>query len=454
MRFDFNLSQVAALLGLATPAVDVRCTGVCTDTRQIQSGDLYVALRGEHFDGNRFASQALAAGAVAVLLDEVPPEALDGPCLICADGLLAYGQIAGWQRGAFYGPIVAITGSAGKTTTKQLMAKVLEQQFITWMTPGNLNNHIGVPKTLLALQPEHEAAVVELGASGPGEIDYTACLVKPTIGIITNAGAAHLEGFGSLAGVVQTKGELIDSVDANGIVVLNADDPAFAPWQTRAGNKQVVSFGLSASADLFASEVACRVDGSDFVVHSRHEGWSQHVCLAFPGQHNVSNALAVFAAARGLGMTPAMIAAGLQAAVPVAGRMKAVAGQNQWQIIDDSYNANPASIRAAIDVISLASGAWLVLGDMAELGEEAEQAHSDIGRYARQQGVSALVATGPLSRFTVAAFGDQGYWLPDRDGVVALIKQKMPDQTTVLVKGSRSAGMDSVVRALQLHSEE
>ncbi len=454
MLFDFTLSQVASLLGLAQPSRDVRCTGISTDTRQIQPGDLYVALRGEHFNGNDFAAPALAAGAVAVLLDEVPGVEPDGPMLVCDDALLAYGLIAGWQRDAFAGPIVAITGSAGKTTTKQLMAKVLEQQFTTWMTPGNLNNHIGVPKTLLALQSEHEAAVVELGASGPGEIRYTACLVKPVVGIITNASAAHLEGFGSLAGVVQTKGELIDCVDAEGIVVLNADDPAFDQWRARAGHKQVITFGLSATADLYAEDLQARVDGSDFTVCCRGQSWSQPVQLAFPGRHNIANALAVFAAALGLGMSPAIVAKGLEAAAPVAGRMKTLVGEGGARIIDDSYNANPASIRAAIDVISLAPCAWLVLGDMAELGEGAEQAHSDMGRYAKQQGVSALVATGPLSRATVTAFGEQGYWLPDRDAVVAFIKQKMPDQATILIKGSRSAGMDQVVRALQLHSGE
>ncbi|WP_221799226.1 UDP-N-acetylmuramoyl-tripeptide--D-alanyl-D-alanine ligase [Oceanobacter mangrovi] len=463
MLFEFTLSQLAERLGLEAPELDARCRGVSTDTRHIQPGDLFVALKGEHFNGNLFAEQALRSGAAAVLLDEAPTEQLSGPWLLFGDtqseGNIksaqdAYGELAGWQREAFTGPLVAITGSAGKTTTKQLMASVLAQQFNTWMTQGNLNNHIGAPKTLLALSPVHQAAVVELGASGLGEIAYTAKWVKPRVGIITNAAAAHLEGFGSLQGVVQTKGELIDFVAADGTVVLNADDPAFAQWCERAGDKTVVSFGFADQADVRADDIELAVSGSRFTVSRRGEDWQQPITLAFPGKHNVANALAVFAAALAFGLLPEQIAAGLEAATAVSGRMKSLSGPRGMMLIDDSYNANPASIKAAIDVISLAPCAWLVLGDMAELGAEAGQAHGDIGRYAKQQGIDTLVATGPLSKLTVEAFGDQGYWLPARDDVAAFINQTAPDQTTVLVKGSRSAGMDEVVRLLQRFAGE
>ena len=462
MLFDFTLAELAQQLGVDVPpqscltaksAAEIVLSDVSTDTRSIKAGDLFVALKGANFNGNKFAAQALASGAAAVLLDEAPAEPLDGPYLLCENAQDAYGDIAGWQRDAFVGPVVAMTGSAGKTTTKQLMASVLSEQFNTWMTQGNLNNHIGAPKTLLALTPEHTAAVVELGASGLQEIAYTAKWVKPAVGIITNASEAHLEGFGSLQGIVQTKGELIDFTSDAGTVVLNADDAAFDTWRQRAGDRRVVSFGFSDSADVSARDIELSVAGSRFVLIDRHTSFNQSVRLAFPGKHNIANALAVYAAARAVGMDSESIVAGLQAATPVSGRMKTVAGPRGITVLDDSYNANPASIRAAIDVLSLAADSWLVLGDMAELGEEAGTAHSDLGRYAKQQGIGHLLATGELSKRTVASFGDNGLWLADRDAVADYIKQQAPDHAVVLVKGSRSAGMEQVVRALDIAGE-
>jgi UDP-N-acetylmuramoyl-tripeptide--D-alanyl-D-alanine ligase len=454
MLFEFSLAQLAAVLDVPAPAgaAALICSGVCTDTRKIQPGDLYVALKGEHFNGNEFAVDALAAGAVAALLDEEPPVGLEDRCLQVADALLALGQLSGWQREAFTGPVVAITGSAGKTSTKQLMAGVLAQQFNCWMTQGNLNNHIGAPLTLLALQPEHQAAVIELGASGRGEIGYTAQWVRPKVGIITNAAGAHLEGFGSLQTVVETKGELIDYVDADGCVVLNADDPAFELWCQRAGSRRIVSFGLDHPAAVTARDLRCGLESSHFLLCL--DGAEYPVLLPLPGRHNVRNALAVVAAANALGMTIETIVAGLANASAVKGRLQRLPGIKGLTIIDDSYNANPASLQAAIDVISLAPNSWLVMGDMAELGADAAQAHGDAGRYARQQGVSVLVATGPLSRFATEAFGAGSFWFENKKVLAEYIQQHAPEQTLVLVKGSRSAGMDDVVRALQLDSGE
>lgn len=454
MLFDFTLAAAAERLGIKAPerADELECTGVCTDTRKIRPGDLYVALRGERFNGNEFVSDALAAGAVAAITDEEPPVGLEDRCLQVNDTLTALAELGGWQRDAFKGPVVAITGSAGKTSTKQLMAGVLAQSFNTWMTQGNLNNHIGAPLTLMALQPEHEAAVIELGASGRGEIAWTARQVKPRVGIITNAAGAHLEGFGSLQGVVETKGELIDYVAADGCVVLNADDAAFEQWCTRAGARRILSFGLDNPADVSATELECGLVSSQF--NLCFAGARVAVELPLPGRHNVRNALAVAAAALALGMPLEVIAAGLQQAIAVKGRMQRVAGVNGLTLVDDSYNANPASLNAAIDVISLAPNSWLVLGDMAELGEDADKAHADAGLYAREKGITVLVATGPLSRFAAAAFGTSGVWFDNKQAVVEYIKNNAPEQTLVLVKGSRSAGMDDVVRALQVVSGE
>lgn len=456
MLFEFSLAQLGNRLAVPVdPAVaSVQCCGVSTDTRRIKAGDLYVALKGDRFNGNRFVAEALAAGAVAAVIDEdvdLEPQQLNR-CLRVNSGLLALGQLAGWQREAFHGPLVAITGSAGKTTTKQLMTSVLAQQFNTWMTQGNLNNHIGAPLTLLALQPCHGAAVVELGASGAGEIGYTAQWAKPQVGIITNAAGAHLEGFGSLQTVIETKGELIDFVADDGCVILNADDAALPQWRQRAGLRRVLTFGIDHPADVRASAIESTLEGSRFTLQLGAEALPVHVHL--PGRHNVRNALAVAAAAWSLGMASSLIVAGLENASAVKGRLQPLSGVRGINILDDSYNANPASLHAAIDVISLAPDSWLVLGDMAELGDGAEQAHRDAGLYARQQGVAVLVATGPLSRFAVDAFGSDGHWFATREDVAKYIQQQAPDHALVLVKGSRSAGMDEVVRALQLVSGE
>ena len=454
MLFEFSLAQLAERLRMQAPerADELECTGVCTDTRRIVPGDLYVALRGERFNGNEFVSDALAAGAVAAITDEEPPVGLEDRCLQVPDTLAVLAELGGWQREAFQGPVVAITGSAGKTSTKQLMAGVLAQAFGTWMTQGNLNNHIGAPLTLLALQPEHEAAVIELGASGRGEIAWTARQVKPQVGIITNAAGAHLEGFGSLQGVIETKGELIDYVAADGCMVLNADDAAFDQWRVRAGDLRVMTFGLDHKADVSAREIELDLMSSRFVLCT--PAGEMAVELPLPGRHNIRNALAVAAAATALQMPLQQIARGLGLAQSVKGRMQRLAGLNGLVLLDDSYNANPASLHAAIDVISVAPNAWLVLGDMAELGEDAAAVHADVGRYARDKGVARLVATGPLSRFAVDAFGDTGVWFDNKTAVADYIKHNAPEQTLVLVKGSRSAGMDDVVRALQIVSGE
>lgn len=477
MRFEFSPAELIARLesvGLAPGWVNLsnqmdlgqlKCLNLCTDTRKIQQGDLFVTLKGDHFNGNDFVAQALEKGAIAALVDEYRDtyQTLNAPVIQCRDGLQALAQIALWQREAFNGPLISITGSAGKTSTKQLMASVLAEQFDTWMTQGNLNNHIGVPLTLLAMAPQHQAAVVESGASGAGEIAATVSLAQPTVGIITNAAAAHLEGFGSLQGVVETKGELIDYVQPGGTVVLNADDAAFVQWQARAARRdiQVLCFGIEQSADVYATEISTSLGASEFVLNAAGAAVSAtcaqapfrlRVRLPLSGQHNIMNALAVTAAALAVGMIPEKIVSGLEKALAVSGRLETLAGWSGQKIINDSYNANPASFRAAIDVISHASEAWLVTGDMGELGNEAHNAHMEVGQYARTQGVRVLASTGPLSRSTVEAFGQQGYWFEDQASLVEFIKKEAPDQAVILVKGSRSAAMDKVVQALTVHS--
>ena len=453
MLVEMSIADVCRVLNIAVPAgaEQMVCRGVSTDTRKIQPGDLYIALKGERFNGNQFAGQALKQGAVAAIVDELVDA--NGTVLTVESGLLALGKIAGWQRQQFLGKVIAVTGSCGKTSVKQLLAHVLSSQFNTWMTQGNLNNHIGVPLTLLALSAEHEAAVIEQGASGAGEIAYTGQWVEPDIGIITNASASHLSGFGSLETIVSTKGEMVEEVPSGGWVVLNRDDPAFDVWRQRAAERRVRTFGLCESADVRATDVSISLGRSEFVVHAGADKCA--VSLPLAGAHNVCNALAVIAAALLAGLNLEQIAIALASAQPVAGRMLEKPGIHGIRLLDDSYNANPASLRAAIDVITVAPYSWLVIGDMAELGEEAKEAHAQIGRYAKQQGVHRLLATGPLAREAVAAFGEpEALWFEEREALVAYITKSAPDGTLLLIKGSRSAGMDRVVHALQRYPEE
>ena len=433
---------------------DVVIRGVSTDSRKISAGDLYVPLSGERFNGHHFITQAAEQGAVAALIDQDVDAGLAArlPLIRVTDCLIALGQIAGWNRSQFHGPVVAVTGSAGKTSVKQLMSSVLAQRYCTWMTRGNLNNHIGAPLTLLALAPEHEAAVIELGASGAGEIAYTAQWVKPQVGIITNAAEAHLEGFGSLNGVVQTKGELLDFIQPGGYAVLNADDDFYGVWAERSAAVKQLSFGFSAAADVRASSLQCDLEGSHFVLHLDGEAYT--VRLPLLGEHNVRNALAVTAAAYALGLSAAEIIQGLQQATTVSGRLHWLDGQSGQRILNDAYNANPASVKAAINVLKHAPRSWLVLGDMAELGENELAAHADIGRYAHDQGIQHLLATGERSRKTTEAFGAGAHWFATKQKLVRYLQQQTGNQDVILVKGSRSAGMDQVVQALQMNTEE
>lgn len=445
-------AQLATLLnGELRGLGDLQIASLSKDTRTLQVGDLYVALKGDNFDGHAFLKQAQAQGASCALVEE-----WDDRCTLTQikvkNTLTALGQWAGFNRDAFVGPIVAVTGSAGKTSVKQLMHSVLSEKFNTLMTQGNLNNHIGAPLTLLSLGGEHQAAVIELGASGLGEIAYTAKWVKPNVGIITNAALAHIDGFGSLQGVVQTKGELLDYIADKGTAIINADDPFAATWSARAANHKVLFFGLHEQADVRASQLQLSLQGSRFLLHYQNQ--TQPVNLPLLGEHNVRNALAVTAAALALGMNLSQIISGLEKASSVQGRLQWSQGKNGQRILDDAYNANPASMRAAIDVLQHAPRSILVLGDMAELGDNREKLHAEIGHYAKQQNITHLYATGPLSLHAVTAFGEGAQWFATQPELIQFLKQQSTSEDVLLIKGSRSAAMDNVVRELQKQNGE
>ncbi|MEZ5524623.1 MAG: UDP-N-acetylmuramoyl-tripeptide--D-alanyl-D-alanine ligase [Pseudomonadales bacterium] len=427
---------------------DATFNAVSIDSRTLKRGDLFVAIKGPNFDGHRFVDAAQKAGASAALVQQ--PVVSDLPQLLVKDTRDALGILGVINREAFQGPMLAMTGSAGKTTVKEMSAAILGKLGKTLATRGNLNNELGAPLTLLALDASHEYAVLELGASSIGEIAYTAALVKPDVAIITNAAEAHIEGFGSLNNVVQAKGEIIDALGDQGVAVLNADDLNAYKWIARCGSRQRLMFSLKADrgADVYARNCECQPTGAYRFELVAPEG-SIEVTLAQLGLHNVANALAAAAATSVLGASLADIKAGLESAVTAAGRLTSTTLDSGVRIIDDSYNANPESLRAAIDVLSQCQGhKVLVLGDMAELGDDALHDHCEAARYARSQGIDNLFTVGSLSAHAAREFGPQGHAFENQASLIESLKTRINSNTTVLVKGSRSAQMERIVQAL------
>lgn len=442
--FRMQLSAAARCCDTVHRGADVMLHGVSTDTRRLRTGELYIALRGEHFDGHDFLAQAAERGAAAVMIDQNCDTSL--PALPVNNTRTAMGRLAACWRERFEVPVVAVTGSNGKTTVKEMLAAILACRGRVLATAGNLNNDIGVPLTLFRLDDSHDSAVIELGANHPGEIDYLAGLVSPDVGIVTNAGPAHLEGFGSLEGVARAKGELFARLAADATAVLNADDPFYTQWCETAAHCRQVSFGIDHPADVRAVNVRLGED-SEFDIEGP---WgSATVCLSLPGRHNVMNALAAAAAALAVGATILEVITGLSSLQAVQGRLQIRRGLNGSRVIDDTYNANPESLQAAIRVLAGYEGRRvLVLGDMAELGDKAAQLHWQAGRTAHEQGIDALYTLGELSHQAASAFGKQAHSFNDRDSLIRAVTQQLSDTTTVLVKGSRAMHMEQVVSAL------
>ncbi|MFQ3171247.1 MAG: UDP-N-acetylmuramoyl-tripeptide--D-alanyl-D-alanine ligase [Oleispira sp.] len=460
------IKQSAVIKNADTQADEIQAQRINTDTRTIQQGDVFLALRGDNFDGHNYLKQAQTNGAIAAIVDVqyVADQTLLNsslPLLVVTNTLLALGQASLWNRQKFTGPLIAITGSAGKTSVKSMASHMMQLLGDCWATQGNFNNHIGAPLTLLGLEPQHKAAVIELGASGAGEIAYTAQFAKPDVVILTNVSSAHLEGFGSIEIIMRTKGEIIDALAGNGCAILNADDIFYTDWVLRAGTRKVLSFGIENYADVMAKNIICDERGSRFDVVYQQQGVACEVPLL--GQHNVLNALSAIAAGLALGLELEKIVLQFKTLPMVDGRLQWVDGEGQIRILNDSYNASPASVKAAIDVLALwQEKAWLVLGDMAELGDDSAAIHAEIGEYAQQKGIANFVATGTACRDAIAAFKQtlasqetanrRAHWFEKQSELLSYINEhKQPDQV-FLVKGSRSAGMDKVVTALSLKS--
>jgi len=373
------------------------------------------------------------------------------PQIVVADALHALQTLAQAWRAEFSIPIVAVAGSNGKTTAKEMTAAILSRMGVCMATHGNLNNHIGVPLTLMRLEPSHRSAVVEMGANRIGDVAELVRLARPTVGLITNAGAEHLEGFGNLDGVAQGEGEMVSCLEPGATAVINADDAYAGYWRGIATARRIISFGVHADADFMAKDTELSIERGEFATR-----FTLHcplgvrpIVLKAGGAHNIGNALAAATAASAAGASLDEIAAGLSDFRAVAGRLQLKAGARDSWIIDDSYNANPSSVRAGLEVLrSLQGPTWLVLGDMAELGEYAEDSHAHMGTYARDCGIKRLFALGPQSSRAVETFGPGAEWFADADSLTRRLQAELMPGVTVLIKGSRVNRLERVVQAL------
>ncbi len=434
------LSELATLTGGYLAGPDAEIHGMTHDSRQVTAGQLFVALPGERDDGHRFAGRAMEAGAAAVLCSRPLPERIVQ--VQVPDPLAAMGRIAAAWRAPLDIRIVGITGSNGKTTVKEMVAAVLAAAGPTASTPGNYNNEIGVPLTLAHLQPEHRYAAVEMGEACPGDIRYLAEMVQPQIGVITNAGPAHLETMGSLEGVAQTTGELLTALPADGVAVINADDRFARLWRELAGPRRVLSFAIDHEADVrgIPDRGQLRIIAPDGEAILRP---------ALPGRHNLLNALAAVAVAYALDIPRAAAIAALEGVIGLPGRLQVRHHPDGWTLVDDTYNANPASLYAGLRVLEDMGGErWLVLGDMAELGPDTDKLHAEMGQAAADLGVRRLYCLGPVSRHSCQAFGAGGQHFDSHQALLSKLESDLHSGVNCLVKGSRSMAMEQIVAGL------
>lgn len=424
--------------------------GVSTDSRTLKRDELFVALRGQRFDGHNSIAEAQNRGAVGAIVERSGPTTL--PLIRVKDTKNALGRLANLWRRRYSIPMVGITGSNGKTSTKEMTAAILRQRFSVLATSGNLNNEIGVPQTLFGLQAQHEAAVIEMGASRPHDITELAKIVEPTISVVTMCGPAHLEGFGSLEGVAAEKGQIYSALTSAGTAIINADDPFAAYWVERSGHAAQRSFGIKSRADFAAEDIADLGLGQGLRFNLRSAHGKIEIVLGFEGRHNIYNALAAAAAASTAGATLKDIQLGLARARPVHGRLDLVQSACGATLIDDTYNANPASLSAALEVLRGSPGEhWLVLGDMGELGEVEMAVHRAAGEGARQDGVDRLFALGVLAKEAASGFGVGAAHYTNSNELISDLRDCLHSGVTLLLKGSRKMQLDKIVAALVSH---
>ena len=444
-----RLSEAALATGGQLIGADVEFCCVGTDSRAIKKGQLFVALKGENFDGHEYAAQSLEQGASAVLVSKASNAS---PAVVVEDTRLALGDLASHWRAKFDMPVVAITGSNGKTTVKEMLAAILKvaagDDASVLATQGNLNNDIGLPMTMLNLGKQHRYAVLEMGMNHTGELSYLTNLAKPNIALVNNAGTAHIGELGSVEAIANAKGEIFEGLADSGTAIINADDVFADLWKHLASKHQQITFGLKVKADVTAKyQLHAASSDVELIVPNG----TVKFLLPAPGQHNVSNALAAASAALALNVPLEKIATGLSNFAGVKGRLQTKQGFAGAKVIDDTYNANPMSMKAAIDVLKASAGQRIfVMGDMAELGADAASMHSEIGAYAKTAGIEKFYALGESTKNAVTSFGANAMHFETVEALAESLKGMMNAETTVLVKGSRSMRMERVVDAIQL----
>lgn len=445
----FTLRQLADITGGTLYGSDLTMDAVTTDTRKVTAGCLFIALKGERFDAHDFVADAFTSGALALLVSKHLPVAV--PQVVVADTRIALGQLAGWVRQQSGARVVALTGSSGKTSVKEMTAAILRECGETLYTAGNLNNDIGVPLTLLRLTTDHQYAVIELGANHQGEIAYTTELTRPETALVNNLAAAHLEGFGSLAGVAKAKGEIFNGLPLHGTAIINNDSNDWPHWQQALHAKTVWRFSpeQQADSDFYATDVTFSTQGTQFTLHTPKGDLA--VMLPLPGRHNIANALAASALALSVGAPLSAVKQGLSSLQAVPGRLFPVILGADQLLLDDSYNANVGSMTAAAQVLAEMPGyRVMIVGDMGELGAEAAECHRQVGVAIQAAGIDKVLSVGSLSQDISDASG-VGEHFRDKAALSARARELLSQhqQITVLVKGSRSAAMEQVVQTLQ-----
>lgn len=444
MWSDPTLSQWAGACGGELRGRDLRVEAVSTDSRTVAAGDTYVALKGDYFDGHHYLPTAIHKGAAAVVV-QAPVEDCPVSQVVVPDTRRALGHLAGLLRDAFTGQVVALTGSAGKTSTRAMLQCIFDQQPGLLATRGNFNNDIGVPKTWFGVNAQHQRVLLELGANAIGEIAWTAGFSRPHISLLLNASEAHAGGFGGLEKVREAKGEILTATEREGGCVLNRDDPAYQYWLKLAGDRRIITFGQHGRADVCLLSFEPSGGGSAFTL-GLPDG---DVSVSWPmqGRHMALNAAAAAAAAWLAGVSPLDIAEGLSRMRPEPGRLQPLDSEHGGPLIHDAYNANPASVMSAIDVLAeCAADRLLIMGEMGELGEDSASLHREVGRYARGR-IDDLWTIGEHTALTAEAFG--GRHFESLEAMVIALPSRLTETTAVLVKGSRSAGMERVVEALR-----
>ncbi|HEY9030613.1 MAG TPA: UDP-N-acetylmuramoyl-tripeptide--D-alanyl-D-alanine ligase [Kangiella sp.] len=445
-----SLKAIAEVTQGQLQGADKNISKVVTDSRVDCREALFIALKGENFDGHKFVENAKAQGAKALLVDH--SVTTDLPQVIVADTEKALGAIAGYVRDQVNPLVIGITGSAGKTTVKEMVASILREKGNVLATQGNFNNHIGVPLTLLRLKEIDQYAVIEMGANHRGEIAYCASIAKPDISVINNVEAAHIEGFGSVEGVAKAKSEIYQALSNDGTAVINLDSAFSEQWLETFAALQKITVSRHKDANFVADNCQTQDNGNvTFTMQHTQDGSSQSISvqLPIPGMHNVSNALVAAALASAAGADMEMIKVGLETMVSVKGRLNQFKAANGALIIDDTYNASVASVKAAIDYLASLSGTKvLILGDMAELGDESAQYHREVGEYAKEKNINQLLVNGQWVKYSAEAFGDNAQWFENKEFLVSHLMSVIQSDYKILVKGSRSAQMEQVVDAM------